>query len=259
MADIELSPGHTVTSHGAKLARFHLHDWVILLLLGGLEFLFYELDPFHRFVGRDMMTDLNYPLKRTTIPFWAVPIIAVFVPCLVFLAVYLRRKDVYDLHHAVLGILYSVLVTGMLTDGLKDAVGRPRPDFYWRCFPDGRAVYDDITARALCHGPKNSVDDGYKSFPSGHASWSFAGLGFFSWYLAGKIRAFDRRGHVAKLCLVMLPLSAATVVSITLVNDYMHHWDDVFAGGLLGLEIARVFSGVSRVEISGSGRRYLRH
>ena len=38
------------------------------------------------------------------------------------------------------GILFSVLITAVLTDAIKDAVGRPRPDFFWRCFPDGIGV-----------------------------------------------------------------------------------------------------------------------
>ncbi|URE46608.1 Lipid phosphate phosphatase [Musa troglodytarum] len=233
MEDTELG-AHTVASHGVKVARFHLHDWIMLLLLGALELAFYVVDPFDRFVGKDTMADLKYPLKSTTVPFWAVPIIAVLLPCLVFVAIYFRRRDVYDLHHAILGILYSVLVSGMLTDAVKDAVGRPRPDFFWRCFPVGKEVSDTVTTRAIGHGRKGMIKDGHKSFPSGHASWSFAGLGFFSWYLAGKIQAFDRRGHIAKLCLVFLPLLVACMVSISLVNDYLHHRGDVFAGGLLG-------------------------
>lgn len=64
---------------------------------------------------------------------------------------------------------------------------------------------------------------------------SFAGLGFLAWYLSGKIKAFDQRGHVAKLCLVFLPLLAAALVAVSRVDDYWHHWQDVFAGGLLGL------------------------
>jgi hypothetical protein len=63
---------------------------------------------------------------------------------------------------------------------------------------------------------------------------SFAGLGFLSWYLAGKIRAFDQGGHVAKLCIVILPLLLAAMVGVSRVDDYWHHWQDVFAGGILG-------------------------
>jgi len=66
-------------------------------------------------------------------------------------------------------------------------------------------------------------------------SGCFAGLGFLSWYLAGKIKAFDRRGHVAKLCIVLLPLLLASMVAVSRVSDYWHHWQDVFAGGLLGM------------------------
>jgi hypothetical protein len=65
-------------------------------------------------------------------------------------------------------------------------------------------------------------------------SGSFGGLGFLSWYLAGKIRAFDRGGHVAKLCVVILPLLLAAMVAVSRVSDYWHHWQDVFAGSILG-------------------------
>ncbi|KAL3830853.1 hypothetical protein ACJIZ3_019655 [Penstemon smallii] len=199
---------HTIRSHGAQVARFHMHDWLILMLLVVIEVILNVIEPFHRFVGEDMMTDLRYPLQDNTVPLWAVPIIAIILPISVIVVFYFIRRDVCDLHQAILGLLFSVLITGVLTDAIKDAVGRPRPDFFWRCFPDGNGVR------------------------------SFAGLGFIAWYLSGKIRVFDRRGHVAKLCIIFVPLLLAALVGVSRVDDYWHHWQDVFAGGLLGITVA---------------------
>lgn len=67
-----------------------------------------------------------------------------------------------------------------------------------------------------------------------YCAGSFAGLGFLSLYLSGKIRVFDRKGHVAKVCLTLLPLLVASLVGVSRVDDYWHHWQDVFAGGLIG-------------------------
>ena len=109
-------------------------------------------------------------------------VIAVIGPVVIFIIIYIRRRNVYDLHHAILGnfsflsivfhcqcaivmfpfvicslhymaiaeagILFAVLITGVLTDAIKDAVGRPRPNFFWRCFPDGKAV-KKITSTAF--------------------------------------------------------------------------------------------------------------
>ncbi|XP_020098198.1 lipid phosphate phosphatase 2-like isoform X4 [Ananas comosus] len=237
MPDIQLG-AHTVRSHGSIVARFHMYDWIILICLAVLDGVLNIIEPFHRFVGQDMMTDLRYPLKGNTVPFWAVPVIAIVLPFVIIIGIYFVKKNVYDLHNAILGLLFSVLITAVITDAIKDGVGRPRPDFFWRCFPDGKAAYDNVTTSVICHGEKSVIREGHKSFPSGHTSWSFAGLGFLAWYLAGKIAVFDRRGHVAKLCIVFLPLLVASLVAVSRVDDYWHHWQDVFAGGLLGLVVA---------------------
>ncbi|XP_015880043.1 lipid phosphate phosphatase 2 isoform X2 [Ziziphus jujuba] len=237
MQEVQLG-SHTVRSHGVSVARTHMHDWLILMLLVLIEIIsLYVIHPFYRYVGKDMMTDLRYPLKSNTVPVWAVPMYAMMLPILIFLVVYFRRRDVYDLHHAVLGLLFSVVITAVITDAIKNAVGRPRPDFFWRCFPDGKDVYDQL-GDVICHGDKSIIKEGHKSFPSGHTSWSFAGLGFLSLYLSGKIKVFDRRGHIAKLCIVFFPLLFASLVGISRVDDYWHHWQDVFAGGLLGLMVS---------------------
>lgn len=235
--EAQLGCTHTIKSHGATVARSHKHDWIILLLLILLVVVLNVIHPFYRFVGEDMMTDLKYPMKENTVPVWAVPLYAVLLPIAIFLVIYLRRRDVYDLHHSILGLLFAVLITAVITDAIKDATGRPRPDFFWRCFPDGVPKYGKW-GNVVCHGDPGDIREGHKSFPSGHTSWSFAGLGFLSLYLAGKIKAFDRKGHVAKLCIVFLPLLIAALVAVSRVDDYWHHWQDVFAGGLIGFVVA---------------------
>ncbi|XP_052176626.1 lipid phosphate phosphatase 2-like [Diospyros lotus] len=230
---------HTIKSHGSMLARYHMQDWLmlplLLLVIGGLNY----IEPFHRYVGKDMMTDLTFPFKEDTIPMWAVPVYAILFPCLIFFLYYMSRRDVYDLHHAVLGLLFSVLITGVITDSIKDAVGRPRPNFFWRCFSDGMPVFNPSDMDVMCTNTNLKViKEGYKSFPSGHTSWSFAGLGFLSLYLSGKIRAFDHRGNVVKVCIVIMPYLMAILVGVSRVSDYWHHWTDVFAGAIIGTIIS---------------------
>ncbi|KAH6801794.1 lipid phosphate phosphatase 3 [Perilla frutescens var. frutescens] len=232
---------HTVRSHGAKLARLHMQDWLTLLLLAAIDAGLNMIEPFHRYVSSELMTNLKYPLKiPDTVPMWAVPVYAVIFPCLIFLIYYHHRKDVYDLHHAVLGLGYSVLVTAVITDSIKDAVGRPRPNFYYRCFPNGIPIFDPTNGDVLCTGDPKLIKEGYKSFPSGHSSWSFAGLGFLAWYLCGKIKVFDNRGHAAKICIVLLPYLFAALVAISRVDDYWHHWTDVFTGSMLGSIVSSI-------------------
>jgi len=189
------APTPYITSHGSKVARLHMYDWIVLVLLAVLDGVLNIIEPFHRFVGSEMMTDLRYPMKDNTVPFWAVPVIycslLVFVlPCqfpwtslLLFNHAYSDNwyHWTYAYHHcnifqeeeciwsaschtryihflaqlAILvcsfitfseiqlvlaGLLFSVLITAILTDAIKDGVGRPRPDFFWRCFPDGKPV-----------------------------------------------------------------------------------------------------------------------
>ncbi|KAL3748851.1 hypothetical protein ACJRO7_010004 [Eucalyptus globulus] len=237
MPDIELgSPAPQI-----RAAAKHKHDWLILLPLLVIEAILLMTEPFRRLVIEDTMTDMNSaPLNTNSVLFWAVPILAIVLPFVVFLIHYFTRDDVHDFRPAIFGIISSVALTAMITDALKDTVGRPRPDLFWRSFPDGTGDFDPTTKDVICHGDKAVIKEGYKSFPSGHSSWSFAGLSYLSWYLAGKIRAFDRRSHIAKLCIIHFPLLLVAFVAISRVNDYWRHrhCQDVIAGALLGSVIA---------------------
>ncbi|WZZ70656.1 hypothetical protein YC2023_082026 [Brassica napus] len=72
---------------------------------------------------------------------------------------------VYD-KYGLIGLLFCVLVTGVITDAIKDAVSRPRPGFFWRCFPDSRGFFDNVKKDVLCIGDKDVVKEGHKSFPN---------------------------------------------------------------------------------------------
>lgn len=74
MPEIQLG-AHTIRSHGMQVARLHMHDWLILLLLVVIEVVLNVIEPFHRFVGEGMLEDLKYPLQDNTVPLWAVPVL----------------------------------------------------------------------------------------------------------------------------------------------------------------------------------------
>lgn len=65
-------------SPGAKLALAHMRDWLIILALGVMDGLLNMIEPFHRYVNKDMMQDLMFPFKQDTIPMWGVPVSTYF-------------------------------------------------------------------------------------------------------------------------------------------------------------------------------------
>ena len=50
---------------------------------------------------------------------------------------------------------------------------------------------------------------------AGHTSWSTAGLGYVSIWIAGKLRIYDGSGHPWKVPLSMVPLGGAAWIGIT--------------------------------------------
>ncbi|KIK67444.1 hypothetical protein GYMLUDRAFT_69628 [Collybiopsis luxurians FD-317 M1] len=160
-------------------------------------------------------------------------------PCINFLTI----RSWWDLHNCTIiyPVILSLALAGVVTQFSKITVGRPRPDVIDRCQPPSGATDPTfgLSSSSICTQTDMAIlKDGFRSFPSGHSSLSFAGLGFLAFYLAGKLHLFDHKGHIGKVWLFVAPFSGAALVAISRTMDYRHHWHDVLVGSILGIVMA---------------------
>jgi len=184
-------------------------------------------------------TSLRHPYAvHERVPNLYLGIIALLVPlALMPLINLITIRSFWDLHNSSLGLILGLSITGAFTQVVKISVGRPRPDIIDRCQPPVGLVDPpfSLTSSAVCTQTDVAIlRDGFRSFFSGHSSLSFAGLGFLSFYLAGKMHLFDRRGYTGKAWLSLSPFMGALLVAISRTMDYRHHWHDVLIGSLVG-------------------------
>ncbi|RPB11020.1 PAP2-domain-containing protein [Morchella conica CCBAS932] len=148
----------------------------------------------------------------------------------------------WEMNCAILGLGLSAAGSIVITGALKNTTGKPRPDLIARCMPKPGSQNQKpwgLVTSDICTQPDNHIlKDGFKSWPSGHASISFAGLGFLSFFLAGKLHVLDTRGEAWKTILVVIPLLAASLVAVSRIMDARHHPFDVITGGLMGFLVA---------------------
>lgn len=245
-SQLRWSSHHTSISRRRKLEllRSYLPDWIITIVLAGLLAIINNVHGFRReFSLTDTSIQHTYAVHER-VPTWLLGILAVLIPALVVVGFSLGiSRSVWDLHNGLLGFVLAQALTVTITTLVKVTVGRPRPDLIDRCQPapgsTNASPYGLVTDIICTVGVNNkTLRDGFRSFPSGHASTSFAGFTYLSLYLAGKLHLFDRRGHAVTAWLCGTPLMAATLIAVSRTMDYRHHATDVIAGGLLGLTVA---------------------
>ena len=111
------------------------------------------------------------------------------------------KRKLWEWHTGWLGLAMALASTWLITSGVKNLIGKPRPDLIARCIPDlanfSKYVVTGfpttpqdsaLVSHLICTNPDaGALDDGWRSFPSGHSSFSFGGLVYLSLFLASKM------------------------------------------------------------------------
>jgi len=150
-------------------------------------------------------------------------------------------------HDTAVGFAEAMAFTAGATEVLKFSFGRLRPDFQDRvrrhycatgglsgaeCPPGLGGPLDADPERAA-----KILTDGRRSFPSGHASTSFAMATYASLVTGGHFVWGERAGGASRGLGVLVQTAAmatATFVAGSRIDDGRHHASDVLTGAALG-------------------------
>lgn len=179
---------------------------------------------------------IEYPHLEEQVPDTLNDAVSVYLPSAVVIAIALLNWSPWHFAHGMLALASTRALNSVVTNFLKNRIGRLRPDFLARC------QFDAI--RNACTGDEDSIIEGRRSFPSGHSSSAFSGMFFLSLLLAGQTAAWcfnapnrPRWAHSrwVRLFVSLAPLVWGVHVALTRVEDYRHHKEDVVAGSLIGI------------------------
>jgi len=195
------------------------------------------------------------------------------------------KLKLWELNAGWMGLALSFVLALLVTQGIKNMFGKPRPDLLARCQPDLTNIAahvvggygQDISSRwtlvsyTICtQTDKSILDDGFRSFLSGHSSSSWSGLLYLSLWLALKLNVtipiiqpyatkdeddsresdlpIHRDAHhprtsssappVFGIIIVIIPICVAIYISSTRWVDFKHHGLDILSGSLLGIGTA---------------------
>jgi len=174
---------------------------ILFSAFGLISLGFSKIDPsYHPFSILDL--SISYPLRNDTVSDTVLDIVSILVPAVVILIVsfvfvrvpgegklYSWRSRLslrgWEFAAGWLGLALCQTTQIMIVTGLKNIIGKPRPDMLARCIPDVANLdqyivggYGNNVLRGLVLVDRNictqtnlsQLKDGFRSFPSGHSS-----------------------------------------------------------------------------------------
>lgn len=200
-----------------RLVLSYVLDWVVIIVAAVIATLFAIISPNKRpfSLGNP---EISFPHTKGTVSGTVLvlvgllaPAVIIVITCLLFVPgptvpksvpkSLIWKRKLWEWFTGWLGLGMSCAGTWLITSGLKNLVGKPRPDLLARCQPDlaNFANYvltgfpttpldSALVSAAICTQKDSDIlDDGWRSFPSGHSSFSAAGLIYLSLFLASKL------------------------------------------------------------------------
>ncbi|KAL1306784.1 hypothetical protein AAFC00_005445 [Neodothiora populina] len=203
-----------------KLVISYILDWIIIIGIaavgGGVSF----ISPYRRpFSPVDL--SISYPhVEHDLISTVVLVVISLIAPAIIIFlysailipwpgkqsrtsqSTFWKRK-LWEFNAGWMGLALSYALAFMITQGIKNLIGKPRPDLLSRCQPDLANIADHVVggyfgrdvaptwtlvSSSICTQTDHALlDEGFRSFLSGHSSNAWAGLTYLSLWLASKL------------------------------------------------------------------------
>ncbi|KAJ5999562.1 hypothetical protein N7451_007372 [Penicillium sp. IBT 35674x] len=278
------------------LVLSYVLDWVFIVAVALFGYAFYKQTPNqHPFSLLD--PDISYPYtEHETVTTSTLILVSVLAPAAIILIGALAivpgtaapadtkpsmshtlRRKIWEWNAGWMGLGVALAGVWMSTQGLKVLIGKPRPDLLARCDPnlDDIATYavgglgEKLSGAAtlvtykICQDQSSLVTiDGFSSFPSGHSSFSFSGLGYLTLWLCAKfsvgfpylpsypVDGDDHRDEqtsvrtraaappVPLMVITFVPTATAFFIAASRWFNYRHHGFDIIFGSLMGMAFA---------------------
>ncbi|GAB1316870.1 Diacylglycerol pyrophosphate phosphatase DPP1 [Madurella fahalii] len=203
--------------------------------------------------GDIVYPEMAYPNRQWVISPVLSAVISTVIPIGIILLAQIRIRSFWDANNAILGLLYSLILSALFQVIMKQLIGGFRPYFLSVCQPDiSRAQSHNTTGLNavgfhqimytvdVCTNPdKVELQTAMTSFPSGHATSAFASYVFLFLWMNAKLKVWANfQASFYWLALLLAPLLAAALMAGALTIDQAHNWYDIVAGMVIGTVVA---------------------